>query len=270
MKLPNATPRDSGARRRTRRVRKTRRIRGRGKKAVTALVKSVLNRSLETKYVAQQSSISGFLIKGGINPPADFISIFPPVAQQTTVGSNNVREGDSIQPTRAKLSGHVYFAPEFQFNGNVVAFVKIFLVQAKRIKYLPLGNFPVGLIEAGVGDPIAWNTTGGSQQAYFPVSKENYTVLGTRTVKLSKNVGNPVGNASPGDWPNMGMDRVPFSFSWKPPTLKYADDADLYPQNHAPIMFAVAYCPGFDFDANQTLHNSVKMNWTCDMYFKDA
>jgi len=242
----------------------------RPRKSQVSLIKKVLRNQIETKYVASQSSVAGVYVKGSINPPADFLSIFPPVLQQTSVGSNNVREGDVIQPMRAKLSGHVYFAQAFEQLGNVVAFVKIFLVQAKRVKYLPLANYPVGLLETGASDPQPWSSSSGSQQSYFPLSKENYTVMGTRTVKLSKNVGLPVGSSSTGDQPNIGMDRVPFSFSWKPPTLKYADDADQFPQNHAPIMFAVAYCPGFDFDANQTLQNSVKINWTCDMYFKDA
>jgi len=246
--------------------------RRRPRKSQVSLIKRVLNNQLETKYVAYQSSIAGVYVHGSINPPADYLSILPPVSQQTTTGASNVREGDTIQPTRAKLSGHVYFAQAFEQLGNVVAFVKIFLVQPKRTKFYPtLGsNLPVGLLESGASDPVAWNSAGGSQQTYFPVCKENYTVMGTRTVKLSKNVGLPVGSSSTGDVPNFGMDRVPFSFSWKPPTLKYADDSDSFPQNHAPIMFAVAYCPGFDFDANQTLQNSVKINWTCDMYFKDA
>lgn len=265
------TRKNRGTRRATTRKapRKSSRKTVRGKSSTVKLIKSVLNRSSETKYVAQQSSIAGLYIKGSINPPADFISVFPPVSQQTTVGSNNVREGDVIQPTGARLSGHVYWAQAFETLGNAVAFVKLILVQAKRTKYLPTANFPVGLLEAGLGDPTAWNSAGGSQQSYFPISKENYTVIGTRTVKLSKNTGLPVGSSATGDTTNIGMDRVPFSFSWKPPTLKYAEDGDLYPQNHAPILFAVGYCPGLDFDVNQNLQNAVKFNWTCDMYFKD-
>jgi len=257
------------------RSRTTRKARApRGKKATVALVKNVLNRSLETKYVAEQPGnfVSGYTVPGNITPVGDYHFMLPQVLQQTTQATSNTREGDVIEPIRARISGHVFFAPQFENPGNLVVFVKLFFVTAKQVKHLPNAptDLPSGLLEAGLPDPVPWQSTVGSLQQYYPVCKNNYTVLKTKVIKLSKNAGPAVGSATSGDSTNIGMDRVPFSYSWTPPKLKYAKDADTYPQNHAPIMFAVAYCPGFDYEANLFLHNSVRMNWQIDMSYKDA
>jgi len=246
----------------------------RGKKATVALVKKVLNRSLETKYVAEQAAnfLNGYIISGSITPSTDYHFMLPEVFQQTTSATSNTREGDVIEPIRARISGHIFFSPNFEVTSNLVVFVKLFFVTAKAIKHLPNAptDLPEGLLEDGGVDPVKWDTADGSVQSFYPVCKENYTVLKTKTFKLSKNGGIPVGTSTAGESTNIGMDRLPFSYSWTPPKLKYALDADKYPSNHAPIMFAVAYCPGYDFDANSSLTNSVRMSWTLDMSYKDA
>ena len=242
--------------------------------ATTALVKRVLNRTLETKYVAEQPGnyVNGNTINGSINPVGDYHFMLPAVTQQTTQAISNVREGDMIEPVRATVSGHVFFAPAFENPGNLVVYVKLFFVTAKQVKYLPNAptDLPGGLLEQGLPDPVPWLSNQGSLQQYYPVCKNNYTVLKTKILKLSKNDGFPIGAGAGGQDTNIGMDRVPFSFSWRPPKLKYAKDADVYPQNHAPIMFAVAYCPGKDYSADLFLHDCVRWNWQMSMSFKDA
>jgi len=230
----------------------------------------VLNRALETKYIAEQVQLAGYAIPGGINPTVDFHYLLPTCNQQTGAATSNTREGDQIEPIRARVSGHIWYDNLDTVVANYV-FVKLFFVTAKSLKYLPNAStdLPNGLLENGSDDPIPWNAAGQDLNAFYPVNKENYTVLKTKTFKLVKNGGLPIG-AQPGDMPNIGRDRYPFTFSWTPPKLKYALDAAKYPQNHAPIMFAVAYTPGYNYTTDASTVNQVKMNWNLEMYFKDA
>ena len=230
----------------------------------------MINNQLETKYVAQQVNLAGYTIPGHITPQNDFHYMLPPVVQATNVQSNNTREGDIIEPVRAKISGHLWYDNLDTVVGNIV-FVKLFMVTAKAVKYLPnaVTDLPAGLLEAGLPDPVSWTAAAQDLQAFFPVCKENYTVLKTKTFKFVKNGGLPIGN-NEGDVANIGKDRYSFSFSWTPPKLKYALDADTYPQNHAPVFFAVAYSPGYNYDTDASLVGQIKMNWAMEMSYKDA
>jgi len=240
------------------------------KKATTALIKSVLNRQLETKYVAAKST-SDLDILGKIDPVSDYYLMLAPVNMQTTVASSNVREGDIIKPISANISGHIWYDNRDTAPGSIV-FVKLFFCQSKGIKGVGDlgGNLPQGLLESGAADPVPWTAAGQSLQAFYPVCKENYTLLKTKTFKLVKNGGVPIGNA-PGHMTNIGKDRYPFSYSWKPPTLKFQGDGDNFPSNHAPFFFAVAYSPGYNYVTDPSLGvGTVKMNWQTSMSFKDA
>jgi len=238
--------------------------------ATTTLIKRVLNRKLETKYVANFSS-SDLDILGKIDPVSDYHLMLPSVNLQTTVASSNVREGDFIEPITANISGHIWFDNRDTAPGCIV-FVKLFFCTAKNIKSVGDlgGNLPQGLLESGQPDPVPWTAIGKDLQAFFPVCKENYTLLKTRTFKLVKNGGVPIGNA-PGHMTNIGRDRYTFTYSWTPPRLKYQGDGDNFPTNHAPFFFAVAYSPGYNYATDPSLGvGTVKMNWQTSMSFKDA
>jgi len=238
------------------------------KKATTALIKQVLNRNLATKYVAIQGQPQAML--GHINPPVDYHFMIPRLDQQTNVASSNVREGDTVKPIRASVSGHIWYDDLDVSTGNII-FVKLFFLLPKALKNyndFP-GTLADGFLEAGTADPAQWTSALGNLQAYYPICKANYTLMKTKTLKFTKNGGLPIGNAAGHDT-NINQDRKPFSFSWKPPTLKYAKDNDDLPSNYAPVMFAVAYSPGYDYDANPNLAGQLKWNWQLSMSFKDA
>lgn len=241
-------------------------------KATTKLVKRVLRRELETKYTAEQVSLAGYTVKGKINPPVDAIRILPPVVIQTGNASSNVREGDMIEPIRARISGHIWYDNKETDVGNVI-FVKLFFVSPKAQKSYQgttsLTTLADGFLEAGAANPAQWTAALGDLQAFYPICKENYTLLKTKTFKFTKNGGLPIGNQVTHST-NIGKDRYPFSFSWKPPKLKYAHESDTYPQNHAPLMFAVAYSPGYNYDTDASLTGQILMNWQLSISFKDA
>ena len=257
-------PRKAGKRRGTKRPM----VRGTG---LVARVNKILNGKLETKYVAEQVQLAGYVIPADIVPASDYHVMLPKLALQTGAATNNQREGDTVEPLRARISGHVWLdqAPSVA----KVVYVKIFMVQPKGIKYQPLNtNLPIGLLDDGTADPVQWSSIDQDLQAFYPVNKENYTVMRTFTFKLTNNGGAAIGQAV-GAFTNVGAgnDRKSFTYSWKPPTkLKYAADADVYPQNHNPIFFSVIYSPGFNCATDASLTNSVKMNWNIEMSYKDA
>jgi len=259
--------------RKKRTVKKTTLARVPRKKATTALIKRVLNNQLETKYVAFQSP--QFKLVGSINPTVSYYAITPPVALQTTVASNNVREGNVIRPSKAKVDVDIWFGNTDDSLTRVV-FVKAFFVTAKSVKSLPTtvvpNTLPSGFLENGSADPVQWVSSAQQLQNYYPVCKDNYTVLKTQVIKLCENQGNPVGGATAGDapFPDGRSDRKHISFTWTPPALKYDLDADTFAGNHAPMMFLVAYSPGFDFDATPALSGSVQCQYQTSMWFKDA
>lgn len=238
-------------------------------KPLVATIKRVLNRQLETKYVATQVQLAGFTIPGQITPTADYHLMLPDVAQQTTPATSNTREGDKIEPTKAKISGHIWYDNLDTIVGNIV-FVKLFFVTPKNIKSAnQVAGISDGLLESGTADPSSWTAARQDLQAFFPVCKENYTLLKTKTFKFVKNGGLPIGN-QPDSGANIGRDRYAFSYSWKPPTLKYDTDASLQPTNHLPLMFCVAYSPGYNYTTDASLVGQVKMNWNIEMFYKDA
>jgi len=247
------------------------RARPMARKASVKLIKQVLNRQLESKYVAFQSE--EFKIVGNINPTTAYLAITPPVSLQTGAASNNVREGNIIRPVSARVDVDLWFGNTNDSLTRIV-FVKAFFVTSKSVKALPTAvvpnTLPAGLLENGSADPVQWVSSAGALQNYYPVCKDNYTILKTQVIKLVQNSGNPVGGLNGNPYPDSRSDRKSISYSWKPPALKYDLDTDTFAGNHAPMMFLVAYSPGFDFDAQTELSGSVQCQYQTKMTFKDA
>jgi len=242
-------------------------------KATTRLIKQVLNRELETKYAAQNVHPGGKAISGSFSPNTDYIPIVADVAFQTGAAVSNQREGDVIKPVRASVKGHIWFNPlnEIQASAKIV-FVKMFILQSKTVKSATLAaNLDNGWLEDGSPNPVQWTSSTLDFQAFYPVAKQNYTVLKTQTFKFVKNVGICIADNTAGNSPNTeAMDRKTFSYSWVPPTLKYANDAQNQPSNHFPFMVLVAYAPGLDVDANADLTDALLYDYRREIYYKDA
>lgn len=235
-------------------------------------VTAVLNRKLETKYVSQNVHSGGAVVPGSFSPSTDYIPIVPDVVFQTGSAVSNQREGDSIQPLRASVRGHIWFNPaSTPQSGSRVLFVKMFILQSKTVKSATLaGNLDNGWLENGTANPVSWVSSSLDFQAFYPVSKQNYTVLKTQTFKFVKNVGNVIADSTAGNSPNIDCDRKQFSYSWRPPTLKYANDLQNQPTNHFPFMVLVAYAPGLDVESVEELNESLLYDYHREMYYKDA
>jgi len=243
------------------------------KAATTRLIKQVINRKVETKYVSNQVGSGGSVVDGFCIPANDAITILPKVPFQTNAdgAESNLREGDQIEPLRANVRGHLWFNPLQTVQGSSkIIFVKMFIVQSKSVKDESLkAQLNPGWLESGANDPVSWVSTALDFQAFFPVCKKNYTVLKTQTFKFVKNVGICIADSTSGNSPNIDMDRKTFSYSWKPPMLKYANTAANQPSNHYPMMFLVAYAPGLDVEATEELQNAILYDFNTEMYYKD-
>jgi len=241
-------------------------------KATTKLIKRVLNRELETKYVAQNIGFGGLPVKGFCSPNLDYIPIVPDVNFQTGPAVSNQREGDSIKPIRATVRGHIWFNPLEEQAASKILFVKMFILQSKTIKSATqAGSLNTAWLEDGTANPVSWVSSSLDFQAFYPVSKDNYTVLKTQTFRFVKNVGNCIADTTAGNSPNTELqDRKSFSYSWKPPTLKYANDAQNQPTNHFPFMVLVAYSPGQDVEGVGELKQALMYDYHREMYYKDA
>ena len=234
------------------------------------LINRVIGRHLETKYVAEQINLGGYTISGSINPTADAHSMLPQLVQTAGASVSNTRIGDKVTPTRATISGHIWYDNLDTVVGNVI-YVKLFFLTVKPLKHFPniLTDAPDGMFESGLADPVNWAAAGQELQSFYPICKENYTLLKSKTFKLAKNGGLPIGN-QPGHDTNIGKDRYTFSYSWKPPALKYSKDADTYASNYAPVMYAVAYSPGYNYTTDASLVGQARMSWQVTMSYKDA
>lgn len=244
----------------------------RAPKATTRLIKQVLNRQLETKYVAQNIAPGGATVKGFCAPNVDALTIVPDVSFQTGAAQSNQREGDQIEPVRATIRGHLWWNPlaENQAASRII-FVKMFILQSKTIKAsYAKGALDGGWLEDGTANPVQWLSPTLDFNAFYPVAKQNYRVLKTQTFKLVKNVGNCIADSTAGNSPNIDVDRKTFSYSWKPPTLKYGDELKTQPNNHYPFMVLVAYAPGLDVESIAELKQSVLYDYHTEMYYKDA
>lgn len=241
-------------------------------KQTTNIVKKVLNRQLETKYVAENIAPGGSAVKGFCAPNVDALTIVPNVPFQTGAAQSNQREGDVIKPLRATIRGHLWWnpGPETQ-NTTKIIFVKMFILQSKTIKAsYAQSALDGGWLEDGTANPVQWLSPTLDFNAFYPVAKQNYNVLKTRTFKLVKNVGNCIGDVNVGNAPNIDVDRKTFSYTWRPPTLKYGDETKQQPNNHYPFMVLVAYAPGLDVETTPELKQSVLYDYHREMYYKDA
>lgn len=243
-------------------------------KATTALIKKVLNRELETKYVAENIAPGGSAVKSFCSPNVDALTIVPNVKWQDplTGASTNTREGDVIKPVRATIKGHLWFNPATEIqNTTKIIFVKMFILQSKTVKSSVFqGALDGGWLEDGTPNPVQWLSPTLDFNAFYPVAKQNYTVLKTKTFKFVKNVGNCIADSTAGNSPNINQDRKTFSYSWKPPTLRYGDEAKQQPNNHYPFMVLVCYAPGLDVETTPELKQSILYDYHREMYYKDA
>lgn len=214
--------------------------------SVSQIVKSILNKNADTKFVA--APLSGFnyvttlqtynLFSGDITSPSEIYSLIPPVYQGlSNAGSSATRIGDEITPT--KLTVKMTFGCPYQQQSADLN-VHVFFLTCKSVKFA--GNYsavPITqLLNKGDGTNVGF--TGDIYNAQLPVNNKEFTLLSHKVIRLTKPGGYnntsqaPSSNVSEMVYPKDSFKTLTKSF--KLPKLKYADDNDYYPSNSFPFV----------------------------------
>lgn len=241
-------------------------------KSIVGIVRSVLNNTLETKYVANQQQNISF--NSAISLYTEAYACLPPVT--LTAGSDtSARQGYEIQPVSARMNLTVALPSVARSNALKV---DVYIVTRKANKYIPTvlatSGVPQLFMSGAPGTPKTLGFTGTLCQRALKFNTSEFTLLKHKSFILGGNVGLPNGDTTAGNSPNMSINGMARSFNIKlkcPKTLKYdlnSASAQIYPNNYAPIMF-IGYSK-LDGTNPDIVATSIIANWTTSLNFKDA
>jgi len=213
---------------------------------VSQIVRSILNRNADTKFVAQPLSGYQFItnlqsfvnFSGNITGTGEIYSLLPAVYQSTSnAGGSSVRIGDEITPTKltVKLTmGCPYQQQSADLNVHVYFLTSKTVKSAQNYTAVPITQ----LLDKGDGTSTSF--TGDVYESQLPVNNKLFTVLSHKVIRLTK----PGGYNNTSQSPNSNVMEMVYpkdsyktlTKTFKLPKLKYATDADYYPSNSFPFM----------------------------------
>lgn len=263
----------------------------RARKAVATIAKSVMNRAVETKYIAENQepvAIYGDTLPGGGLPQV--YTCLPDITQGD--GSFD-RQGLKLNPKRHTtqlqftfnedpqiLSGGVG-VPAAQAGWDVT--VHVWYGFAKRYKNVVdiqanAAAILAEMLDTGNGGQSRF--TGLMSDELFELNKE-FLTLRHKSVRLYKNAG--LANVLDVTSPSLGMPEYQgarMTLSWKAPkTLLYKDEVAVIPENYAPFII-VGYSHNDGTQASDLANtgptnnilqvSAIKMVRTDKVWYKDA
>lgn len=250
-------------------------VKGKGNKRLTNQITRVLNRKLETKYVAEGIRNTGGGVQldtyvgfnGSIGGVGEIYSMIPLVKQGS---GDHQRIGGKIVPSKIRTQmSFTYVSQAIQSTYAKDIIVDVFMLTCKNVKQE--GNYTaVPIIQLlNSGDGLTADYDGTEQNALMPVHTPLFTVLKRYSFRLSKGQGD-INSAAGGVYtPSKSYHRITHTLSKKHcPALKYSLDADEFPSNYFPFL-----CVGFRFADGTTVPSStalLQVQGRADMWFKDA
>jgi len=243
------------------------------KKAVRALIhedvedKYTLARNTNANYPAQE------LYTAGIVTSSDFRPILPVIAQGDGL---NDRIGNQIKPKALIVKFTITATGAPTTNSSEMIWGRLMVLQAKNCKYTSQLISTVSannLLDLGSA-AIAY--TGSPGDNNWRINRRQFTVTADKLLKIQRGFGTvpKAGNVVPyiGDAicvnplsQHQVTVRIPC-----PKTLKYMDDAEVYPQNFAPF-FAFGYnMPNQVNPGAGEIDYRVAISWTSHFTFEDA
>lgn len=243
---------------------------------IVKLVRAIMKREEETKYVANQYNAAlaplanQWYSVGSLAAAGSWFPALPALGQGT---GDYQRVGSKIQPVSAAVSLKVFFDPQ-----NIEAaslYGVIYYGTSKSVKSynagLPIGNQQI--LDQGDGTNTTFN--GDIYKLNHPIDKKQFNLkrivfrlTKTPGIQNSDLSGNDVagGNYSTAN----GLECRNFLLKLRPPkNMMYEANTDVWPSNYAPV-YGVGFCHADGSPltvADQTL---VKVSSHCHMYFKDA
>lgn len=218
--------------------------------ATVGMVKKILHKNAETKYVGITYNAS---FNNKITAPGDVIQILPDVPIGPT---NNGRIGNKITPRGLKV---VVTLTSISANpgAGFTLLPRLFVLSAKSLKEwtnVPSQVDLTKLLDDGTGErPFAGDIT--DYQA--PVNKEYFIVH--KDIKTKICLGT--------DEQNLGRTKT-FTFWIKCPKVLNFDDAQVNPNNFAPFLSMAFACS--DFSVPSDGYTPMKLALTSTLYYEDA
>lgn len=250
-----------------------------GTSRLAKLVRAIVNKGSETKYVAtaiQKLSDSAkpldvfTAFSSGITGVGEIYGALPKVAQGV---DEHERIGDQINPTSCTVHLDIT-APNFGQNQSIDRTVHVFLLNCTSVK--DLANYsaiPItALLDNGQGANTSFNGT--PYHALMPVNKKNFSVLRHLKFRLVKGFGKTNGSSAT-DPAGLTDSCISPSSSYKhitmnvklPKTLKYSAHGQQYPTNAAPFI-VIGWTSNWGLDAASNVVDLQVMG-RVEMRYKD-
>jgi len=243
--------------------------------ALNNRISRILNRKMETKYVAEGIRNTGGGVQldtyvgfnGSVGGVADIYSMIPLVKQGA---ADHQRVGGKVQPSKIRTQmSFTYSSQAIQSTYAKDIIVDVFMLTCKNVKQE--GNYTAVPITQllNSGDGLTADYDGTEQNALMPVHTPLFTVLKRYSFRLSKGQGD-INSAAGGVYtPAKSYHRITHTLTKKNcPALKYALDADEYPSNYFPFLVV-----GFRYADGTTAPSAtalLQVQGRADMWFKDA
>lgn len=259
-------------------VRQTQAMRRRGRKtgSFAKRVMRVINKTEETKYVANAYDAAGnqlptlWYSQGNLGAVGDFYPALPRLGQGT---DDYQRVGNKITPVSMAVSLKIGLNAQ-DLSAN--SLIGVIYYGTSRTEKTWQNNNPLqtaGILDNGDGANTSWG--GVRYDLTKPLDKK---IVNARRIvfRLSKTGGiqnSDVGGATtqPGNFATSnGLSEKSFMLRFRgPKSLMYQQATSQYPSNYAP-WYAVGFCHADGSALTAADANLVNVNSKCHMYFKDA
>ena len=223
-------------------------------------VKALVAQPAETKYV----SLFGYAMNGGGNILGTGVlpnvvsgtaantawGLIPFVNQSTVAANGATRVGNKITNVTLRSDFQFWINPLRAGTSTIDYTVKVFIVQAKRIKSnAGIFSLPAGaLLDNGDATSIDWNPIGGAADkalATYPLNKEVFTSKMVKSFRLFVNQGQQTADITATVAPNSSSQaQMNFSYTHKHKgALTYVDNnlGTVLPENLSLFCYAVVY-----------------------------
>lgn len=242
----------------------------RPKTNMAKLVKQIVQKSIETKQISNQYTITAF--NSGINGAGDQMTVLPPIS----VGAGQYqRVGSTIKPIKLVIRGYIQYKTDNNAGARMIG-VRQFCYSDRTVSTYNSNNLAGGnyqLLDTGSSSS---NFTGTTLNFNTPHNNDQFKFYADRKHVIMKPYGltNTLSPTASTDLTAVDKSMFkPFVItipaSKMPANLKYDDTNSLtQPVNFAPFL-SIGYCDLLGYTADTTA-TQIVMTWVSTLYYKDA
>lgn len=238
-------------------------------KAVTKVVKRVLNRNIETKHVGVN------VVDTSFNSSISAASECYPVIPQVTVGDDgHQRTGDRVKPKYLLVRGHLQYDSGFQGNFAPPSTVRVMILSQKNIKVGSAVSSSADtdhLLRDNIGVDTARAYTGSNYDNLAPINTDLFQVHMDRKFRMLPQLYTGLGNTQDTNTKTLSGTQRTFYFTKRikcPANLTFDDGNGTWPNNFAPFVCLGAVCDdgAGPFSISRPYHLTVQSI----LYYTDA